>query len=225
MAMKNGVWVPNPVSLERKESIIRALHAAGCFKFGDVTLASGQKSSYFMDGKMLWSHPEHYETVVQGFLEMLDGAPADRLAGVPSGAYDPAAVIGDRMHIGRLLLRKEQKDHGTGKQVDGDYEVGMSVGFIEDVVTTGGSSLELIPPIEKEGLHHLYTFIVVDRQQGAIQNYSERGYKMAALVPVREALTAFLEEGVVPLEFRDYVGATIEKLSAEPASMEDLLTA
>ena len=113
-------------------------------KFGDFTLASGQKSTYYINGKMATLDSEGLNLTAEIFLDMIDGIECDAVGGPTLGA-DPiiGAVVALAHNRGRklsgLIVRKETKDHGTQKLIEGPVAEGMKVVVVEDVTTTGGS--------------------------------------------------------------------------------------
>ena len=111
-------------------------------KFGDFTLVSGKKSSYYLDGKQVTLHAEGLRQISLGLLEMLKETEYDAFGGMSIGA-DP--IVGgvltvaaeQGLDIKGFMVRKESKGHGTNKYVEGPVEPGMKVVIVDDVVTTG----------------------------------------------------------------------------------------
>jgi orotate phosphoribosyltransferase len=161
-------------------------------RFGDFTLASGQKSTYFIDGKLVSLQAEGLYCLSRCILDMLAGVDVDAVGGMSIGA-DPitggvvalAGAIGQPL-IG-FLVRKEQKDHGTRKQVEGPVPDGARVVMLEDVVTTGGSTLQAIAAMEREKKAQIVKVIaMVDRLQGARENLGAAGYELEAIFTIEE---------------------------------------
>lgn len=127
-----------------RQKLIDLFHKRA-LKFGDFTLASGKKSSYYLDGKQITLHSEGLRLVSEGLLDLLADVQFDAIGGMSIGA-DPivggvlvAAAAHSRDLCG-FLVRKEPKGHGTNKYVEGPVLPGMKVVIIDDVVTTGGSA-------------------------------------------------------------------------------------
>lgn len=161
-------------------------------RFGDFTLASGQKSTYFIDGKLVTLQAEGAYCLARCILEALRGVDVEAVGGMSIGA-DPiagavVAIAGSMgMPLLGFLVRKEQKDHGTRKQVEGPLHDGMRVVMLEDVVTTGGSTLKAIEAMEREKRAKVVKVVaMVDRLQGARENLASRGYELESIFEITE---------------------------------------
>jgi orotate phosphoribosyltransferase len=160
-------------------------------KFGDFTLASGKKAKYYLDGKQVTLDSFGARLVAEGILELLgDDLPA-AVGGMSIGA-DPitAAVItlaGVRnLPLRGLMVRKEAKGHGTGRYLEGPVLAGENVVILEDVVTTGGSSLTAIERCEEFGLTVRGVLAIIDRLEGGRQAFESRGYRFESLLTIRD---------------------------------------
>jgi orotate phosphoribosyltransferase len=85
-----------------------------------------------------------------------------------------------------IIVRKEAKAHGTGKFVEGPFQAGEEVVIVEDVVTTGGSSLLAIERCESVGLKVTRVLAIIDRLEGGREAFAERGYELSTLFTVRD---------------------------------------
>ncbi len=164
-------------------------------KRGDFTLASGKKSSYFLNCKQVTLDSIGAKLVGEGILDMLTSAgPLPQAVGGMSIGADPitAAVVTVAGYRGLPLLgfmvRKDAKDHGaTAKQfVEGPIAAGQEVVIVEDVVTTGGSSLLAIERSEAVGLKVRGVIAIVDRLEGGREAFAARGYKCESLFTIRD---------------------------------------
>jgi len=150
---------------------------------GDFVLASGRHSSFYIDARLT--------TMSGDGLAVIGGLGLDRLAargwapravgGLTLGA-DPIAyaLALTARRRGQLLdaftVRKQPKDHGTGKRIEGCFVAGSAVVVVEDVLTTGSSAREAITTVEREGGHVLGVLAVVDRQEGGREAIERAGY-------------------------------------------------
>jgi orotate phosphoribosyltransferase len=174
-----------------KQALI-ALVRQKALKFGQFTLASGKKATYYLDGKQVTLDPEGARLVAEGLLDLLvaDGMPA-AVGGMSIGA-DPitAAVVTmsavRRTPVVGFMVRKEAKGHGTNQYIEGPVLPGQTAVIVEDVVTTGGSSLAAIERCEGFGLKIAGVLAIIDRMEGGAQAFAQRGYKFASLLSIRD---------------------------------------
>lgn len=160
-------------------------------KFGDFTLASGKKSTYYLDGKQVTLHAEGLRQVSLGLLDLLKDVDFDAFGGMSIGA-DP--IVGGVLTVaaeqGRdlkgFMIRKEPKGHGTNRFVEGPVEPGMKVVVVDDVVTTGGSSLLAVDRIEEFGCKVVQVVGIVDRLQGGAKNFAERDLPFVSLLSITD---------------------------------------
>ncbi len=160
-------------------------------KFGDFTLASGKKARYYLDGKQVTLDGEGARLVAEGILDLLADRMPDAVGGMAIGA-DPitAAVITMSavrgMPIRGFMVRKESKGHGTNQYVEGPVKPGDTVVIVEDVVTTGGSSLKAIERVEAFGMKVRGVIAIIDRMEGGRQAFESRGYLLQSLLTIRD---------------------------------------
>lgn len=160
-------------------------------KFGEFTLASGKKASYYLDGKQVTLDATGAMLVAEGILDLLNGNYPRAVGGMSIGA-DPitAAVItmaGVRgVPLSGFMVRKEAKGHGTNRYVEGPVNPGDEVVIVEDVVTTGASSLLAIERAEEFGLKVRGVIAIVDRLEGGGQAFEKRGYPFSSLLSIRD---------------------------------------
>ncbi len=167
---------------ERSElmNIIRELS----YEEREVTLASGRKSNFYFDGKQTTLHTRGGLLVGKAFWDVVKtfAGPIDGVGGLTLGA-DPIATAtsiaaeleGESVHA--FIIRKEPKGHGTGQWLEGRKNLppGSRVVIVEDVTTTGGSSMKAVERAEEEGLEVLGIVTLVDRQEGAQENITAAG--------------------------------------------------
>lgn len=167
-----------------------ALKACGALQFGEFTLASGAKSEYYINIKKASTDPK-----VLGFIARLmagkmkeNGIEADRIAGVVLGAVPLEAALALETGLPFVMVRKEKKDHGTGKQIEGDLNEGEVVLMVEDVVTTAGSCIKGIHVLREAGADVKYVLSVIDREAGGAEALKAEGVTFIPLVKGSELL-------------------------------------
>lgn len=172
-----------------RQALIDLLHREA-LQFGQFTLASGKTASFYLDCRKVTLHPQGANLVGAGMLEALSqmDPPVDAVGGMAIGA-DPitAAIItlaGQRGEALRgFIVRKEAKEHGTGRQVEGPVQAGQRVVIVEDVITSGGSALKAAEAARQFGLEIAGVLAIVDRQEGGRERLAEAG------LPARSLLT------------------------------------
>ncbi len=174
-----------------KQALI-ALVRQKALKFGQFTLASGRKATYYLDGKQVTLDPAGAKLMAEGLLDLLAGGPMpDAVGGMSIGA-DPitAAVVTMSAVRGTpilgFMIRKEAKGHGTNRYLEGPVQPGQTAAIVEDVVTTGGSSLVAIERAEAFGLKIAGVLAIIDRMEGGAEAFAQRGYKFASLLSIRD---------------------------------------
>ena len=164
-------------------------------QFGDFTLTSGRKSDYYIDGRRTTLRSRGAYLVAKLLLDELKGLKVDAIGGPTLGA-DP--VIGAVMALAALegiplvgfLVRKEPKRHGTQQLVEGPLQPGMRVAVFDDTVTTGGSLRHTIEQVEAAQCTVVKVFVIVDRQEGAEENFVRWGYPFQAFFTIAELKAA-----------------------------------
>lgn len=160
-------------------------------RFGDFTLASGKKAKFYLDCRKITLDSEAAPLIGAGLLELMGPDLPDAVGGMAIGA-DPitAAIVtlaglnGKRLK--GFIVRKEAKEHGTGRDVEGPVVAGDTAIVVEDVVTTGGSALKAIEKAEAAGIRVLGVMAIVDRLEGGEAAFRERGYKLQTLFTIRD---------------------------------------
>lgn len=162
-----------------------------------VVLSSGAESDFYFDGKQTTLHPEGaYLTGRLFFQELQDVEEIDGVGGLTLGA-DPIATAVSIVSflsgrpIPAFIIRKEPKGHGTGAWLEGrkNLEEGARVVVVEDVVTSGGSSLKAIRRAEEEGMTVLGVVTLVDREEGGRENIEQAGYWLKAVFTKSDILS------------------------------------
>ena len=174
-----------------KTELIDFINQLAVFR-GDFTLTSGKKATYYVDLRRVSLDHRVAPLIGQVMLELIAEVPdVVAVGGLTMGA-DPIAMA--IMHQGAaagksydaFVVRKEPKDHGRGKQVEGPDLNGQRVIVVEDTSTTGGSPLTAIAALEKVGAIVAGVAVVVDRNTGARERIEAAGYPYFAAVSVDE---------------------------------------
>jgi orotate phosphoribosyltransferase len=170
---------------------LQALIRDKALRFGDFTLASGKKASYYLDCRQITLDSPGARLVGEGMLDLLKRDLPKLVGGMAIGA-DPitAAILTlagvQGLALRGVMVRKEAKQHGTGKLVEGPFQAGESIAIVEDVVTTGGSSLLAIERCEAVGLKVQRVLAIIDRLEGGREAFAARGYELTTLFTIRD---------------------------------------
>jgi len=155
---------------------------------GDFVLASGARSSYYIDCRLTTMSAAGMVLIGRLGLEAIRAAgwPADAIGGLTMGA-DPVAyaIAAASAHAGSPIdafsVRKEAKGHGTGQQIEGNFRAGARVVVVEDVITSGGSAEKAIAAVSAAGGKVVGVLAVVDREQGGRQRLEGAGHQVVCL--------------------------------------------
>jgi len=161
--------------------------------YGDFTLASGRKSSYYIDARVVTLHHEGAHLIARAILDFLraEGIEADAVGGLAIGADPIAGAIAALSHLeasplSGFIVRKESKGHGTGRLIEGGLASGSRVVVVDDVITTGASTLAAIRAVEEFGCKVVAVTCVIDREEGGAQTLRE--YRFRPLFRVSELI-------------------------------------
>ncbi len=156
-------------------------------------LASGQLSRFYVDCKKAFSYPEVRDLIGQLIVEKLPNLDFDSVGGLILGAYPVALAVSDAAYrtkgkqIKAFVVRKEPKGHGLQKHFEGDVRPGERVLIVDDVITSGGSTLIAIEKSRAFGLNVVGVFAIVDRQESnGRQNIEAEGVSFTALIDLED---------------------------------------
>jgi len=172
---------------------LKALLADRSIVLGEFTLKSGLKSNFYVDCRQTTLHPQGSAWIGQVMHQLIRekeaelGIELQAIGGMTMGA-DPISVSvatrsfldGDDKPLNAFVVRKEAKEHGRGRQVEGPFNEGDTVCVIDDVVTTGGSTLSAIEAVEAAGGKVAFVACLVNREEGGQGNIEERGYPVVS---------------------------------------------
>jgi len=167
------------------------------FGRGKITLASGRESDFYFDLRPTTIHPAGATCVGELIVDALDGTNAEFVGGLEAGAIPIAtsAAIASHRRGGKLqafFVRKKVKEHGAKKMIEGLPEgeslKGKNVAIVEDTTTTGGSSMQAVNVLRQEGANIVLVLTIVDRLEGAKENFAAEGLELRALYTADEFL-------------------------------------
>ena len=164
---------------------LRRLLLERAVRHGAITLRSGATSNYYIDCREVTLSPDGLALVARLMLESLPNTV--QAVGGPTLGADPIAagicLLSGQMGrpLPAFIVRKEAKDHGRGKRIEGPVGAGLCVAVVEDTVTTGGALAEAISAVEAAGMVVGAVRCIVDREAGGLEALRARGYDAYAL--------------------------------------------
>jgi orotate phosphoribosyltransferase len=176
-----------------KEQLVEILKEISVCR-GTFTLASGTQSDFYVDAKLTTSDPRAALLVGSVGWELVKetaracNVHVDSIGGLTMGADWMALSIGIAAHLENLQaalrvfsVRKSAKEHGRLKRIEGNFSPGDSVVVVDDVITTGGSTIQAIDAIEEAGGRIAFVIALVDREEGGTGNIVRRGHKVVPI--------------------------------------------
>ncbi len=169
------------------------LHQKEAIKFGDFTLSSGKKSSYYVDLRLTPSYPHIFRMMIKQLQQLVSEKIGfenfDTIATVPTGGLVVASALAYDSLKPLIYVRNKPKEYGTSKNVEGHTSNGMKVLMIDDVATTGGSMLKGIKFLKEEGVDITDAFVIINRMEGADSQLKSQGVKLHQLTTILEIAT------------------------------------
>ncbi len=158
-------------------------------KYGNFTLRSGKKSNYYLDKYLFESEPTILNEIVDRIVEILPPLNTfERLAAPELGAVAIVSVLSIKVKKPFIIIRKEKKDYGTKKEIEGSWNPGDRVLLIEDVLTSGGAVLESAKKVLQSNMKVVKIIGVVDRCEGAKEKIKSEGFEYQALFTINQIL-------------------------------------
>ena len=167
--------------------LLKLAVARGALKYGEFTLTSGRKSSYYFDGRLLSLDPEGAHLIGRALLPILRRAGVNAVGGPALGAVPMVTAVAlasreQRDPLPAFVVRTESRTHGTLQTIEGPLAKGSRVAIIDDTCTTGGSLLHAIAAAEEVGCTVVKVVALLDRREGGAEELERRGYDFTALL-------------------------------------------
>tara|TARA_R100001163_G_C5067780_1_gene207187 strand:- start:3367 stop:4800 length:1434 start_codon:yes stop_codon:yes gene_type:complete len=194
--------------LDRLNQIAMQLYKNGIVKFGQFKLRSGAMSPIYFDLRRLITEPTLINDVVRQYTQLVDfvtdcGGFTRRVCGVAYTGIPIATVFSQQTGLPMIMKRKEAKDYGTRQLVEGDYKKGDHIVLLDDVITSGGSLLDTITILEKEGLIIDQIVVLIDRRplKTGRPNKLFGKYPLRIVYTMENLLCRMKDQGVdIPIE-------------------------
>ncbi|MBM4126954.1 MAG: orotate phosphoribosyltransferase [Nitrospira sp.] len=181
-----------------RTELAQAFHHTHSFRWDPqgFTLASGQISPFYIDCRSLMAHPAARRVVAQLAYDVLRPVNVDCLGGLEIGAISIATSISDyafsvqpQRDWRTFVVRKQAKDHGLGKLIEGVVRPGDQAVIVDDVLTSGGSLLKAVAAARNAGLAVAHALVIVDRkEQDGRQRVEQEGLTLLSLLTIEDLM-------------------------------------
>lgn len=185
---------------DAEKKLIDDLYAIQALKFGDFTLKSGARSPFYVDLRVIISHPPILQAVARCILQLLAPLRFQRVGGIPYAGLPIATAVSLAGNYPMIYARKEAKDYGTKRVIEGRFSPGDTVALIDDVITDGASKFEAAEPLRKAGLLVKDFVIFLDREQGGGDRLREKGYALHSALRISVVLEHLHQSGRLPTD-------------------------
>lgn len=181
-------------------TLVKGLFDIGAFREGDFALSSGRRSGYYLDLRLVPSHPRLYRLVLDAYREMADFVGADKfdaVAGVATSGLLMSSPLALFLRKPMVYVRRQEKGHGTRHLVEGAIPTGSRVLLVDDLATSGGSLAESVMKLRTLGLVVTDALVLVDRLEGASSRLYDIGVKLTRFVTIEDIAPSLKECGGV----------------------------
>ena len=172
-----------------KDELIQLLKDCEAIKFGHFVLTSGAISDYYVDIKKAITKPQILKKITQLLSEYTEGY--DLIAGMELGAIPIIVALSLETNIPYVIIRKEKRDHGTIKQIEGEDVKGKKVLLVEDVTTSGGSVVKSIQILRENKAIVDEVIAVVDRESGTEEKLQKIDISFLPLISISDILKKY----------------------------------
>ena len=191
--------------------IAKKLLDIGCVKFATdkpFVYASGLTGPIYCDNRMILSHVEFRELIIENFLSIIQNEQFsyDLIGGIATAGIPYAAIISDRLKKPMIYIRPKAKDHGKKNQVEGDYTAGQTVLLFEDLVNQGSSVIDAFTGLKEVDLASQACLSVVDYQMPtANKKFMDANIRLFSLTNFSALVETAFELKLINLEHKNKV--------------------
>ncbi len=180
-------------------TLITNLYDIGCVKFGQFKLKSGLMSPIYIDLRLLVTHPHVLKQVGQAMASVLANSQLpirfQRLAAIPYAGLPIGVAVSLETGLPLIYPRKEAKDYGTAKLIEGEYRAGETALLVDDLITKGTAKIESLKPLTDEGLIIKDVLVLIDREQGGAAELAARGIALHSVFTLSHMLDELVTAG------------------------------
>jgi uridine monophosphate synthetase len=180
------------------ERLVDELYAIQALRFGEFRLKSGALSPFYVDLRIIISYPTLLQAIARRIVALLAPLTFQRVAGIPYAGLPIATAVSLTEGFPMVYARKEAKDHGIKRVIEGKFAAGETVVLIDDVITDGASKFEAAEPLLQAGLIVKDFAIFLDREQGGADRLREKGYALHSALRISDVLAHLRDAGQLP---------------------------
>jgi uridine monophosphate synthetase len=169
-------------------------------RFGSFRLKDGSTSPFYIDLRAVVSFPRALRSLGQWLAQRAEGISFDLLAGIPYAGLPLALAMALEMERPMIYPRKEAKEYGTQRQIEGRFQPGQRALVVDDVITSGGAKWEAVEALRAQGLVVEDVLVVIDRSRRGVQALAERGLRLSSLLTAEELVHALAAAGRIRAE-------------------------
>ncbi len=189
------------------------LHQNGVLRFGEFTLSSGKKSSYYIDLRLIPSFPHQFRKMIKhlqnSITEDIGLDNFDSIASIPTGGLVIASALAFEILKPLIYVRNKPKEHGTTKSVEGVTRSDMKVLVIDDVATTGSSVVNGVKQLKEAGTKVTDAYVIINRLEGAEKMLESESVKLHQLTDIMEITKILHEDNLVSNEILENVNKQV----------------
>jgi uridine monophosphate synthetase len=183
------------IPLMERQGLAEDLHRLGAVQFGQFTLKNGSTSPVYCDLRLMIGDPAVLRRAARCYAAVLSGLAFDRIAGIPHAGLPIATAVSLLLEKPMIFPRRQVKDYGAARSVEGPFVAGETVAVIDDLISSGASKLEAIEPLEAVGLRVRDIVVLVDRRPAGATDVEDAGYRVHAAFNLRDIAHDLADSG------------------------------
>jgi len=222
--IEKRIWEEEKKYLMKHISL--SLIRSNALKIGDYILRSGKKSPYYVDLRQSISDPIAMDWIANSLARIIINeigkGKVDKIMGVPTAGVPFATIVSQKLAIPMLYYRRERKEHGVRKKIEGDMERNDRIVMIDDLITTGQSVIDAAEAARDQGGIVSELVVLLDREQGGQEHIRKHSIEPHVLFNISEAFDWLKEVGLLgPDDYKVIMGYIEEEKAGLPGSQNE----